>query len=139
MSWAEHAICWHVYPLGFLGAPIRDRDAQVGDALTHRLLGLVAWLDYMVELGASALLLGPIFDSSTHGYDTLDHYRIDPRLGDETDFDSLVRECHERGLKVILDGVFITLLASVLGAYALVIAAVLVGSPLVKRYAVRAA
>ncbi|MDO5712482.1 MAG: alpha-amylase family protein [Micrococcales bacterium] len=106
MSWAEHAICWHVYPLGFLGAPIRDRDAQVRDALTHRLLGLVAWLDYMVELGASALLLGPIFDSSTHGYDTLDHYRIDPRLGDETDFDSLVRECHERGLKVILDGVF---------------------------------
>ena len=104
MSWAEHAICWHVYPLGFVGAPIRDR--QPDEELEHRLLGLLPWLDYVVELGASALLLGPIFDSSTHGYDTLDHYRIDPRLGDDGDFEALVRECHARGLKVILDGVF---------------------------------
>ena len=104
MSWAEHAICWHVYPLGFVGAPIRDR--QPDEELEHRLLGLLPWLDYVVELGASALLLGPIFDSSTHGYDTLDHYRIDPCLGDEGDFEVLVRECHARGLKVILDGVF---------------------------------
>lgn len=102
--WAEHAICWHVYPLGFVGAPIRDRRSD--EVLEHRLLGLLPWLDYVVELGASALLLGPIFDSSTHGYDTLDHYRIDPRLGDDGDFDTLVRECHARGLKVILDGVF---------------------------------
>lgn len=105
VSWAEHAICWHVYPLGFLGAPIRDRHPE-SEGLQHRLRGLVPWLDYVVELGASALLLGPIFDSSTHGYDTLDHYRIDPRLGDDGDFDALVGECHARGLKVILDGVF---------------------------------
>ena len=51
-------------------------------------------------------MLGPIFESVTHGYDTLDHYRIDARLGDDADFDSLIAACHERGIQVMLDGVF---------------------------------
>jgi glycosidase len=50
--------------------------------------------------------LGPIFASRTHGYDTTDHYRIDPRLGDDADFDHLIAEAHGRGLRVLLDGVF---------------------------------
>ncbi|GAB95468.1 glycosidase [Kineosphaera limosa] len=104
MDWAEHAICWHVYPLGFLGAPIHDIPADF--APQRRLRDLVPWLDDAIELGASALLLGPIFASASHGYDTVDYFRIDPRLGDEQDFDILVRECHQRGLRVILDGVF---------------------------------
>ena len=60
----------------------------------------------MVALGASGLLLGPVFASTTHGYDTVDHLRIDPRLGDDSDFDDLVAEAHGRGVKVLLDGVF---------------------------------
>ena len=52
------------------------------------------------------IALGPIFASRTHGYDTTDHYRIDPRLGDDGDFDHLVAEAHRRGLRVLLDGVF---------------------------------
>ncbi len=103
MALVDHAIWWQVYPLGALGAPVRDR---VGDDSVHRLRRLVDWLDYAVELGCSGLLLGPIFESVSHGYDTLDHYRIDRRLGDDADFDALIAACRERGLVVMLDGVF---------------------------------
>ncbi len=102
MGWAEHAIWWHVYPLGFCAAPIRDADPDPAP----RLRRLLAWLDYAVELGASGLLLGPVFASQTHGYDSLDQFRIDPRLGDEHDFDDLVVACRTRGLRIVMDGVF---------------------------------
>lgn len=51
-------------------------------------------------------MLNPLFASETHGYDTTDYFRIDPRLGDDASFDRLVAACHERGLRVMLDGVF---------------------------------
>jgi cyclomaltodextrinase len=57
-------------------------------------------------LGANGLALGPVFASETHGYDTVDYYRIDPRLGDASDFARLLDAAHERGMKVLLDGVF---------------------------------
>jgi cyclomaltodextrinase / maltogenic alpha-amylase / neopullulanase len=66
----------------------------------------MAWLDYAVNLGASGILLGPIFASSTHGYDTTDHFQIDKRLGDIVDFDAFIDAAHRRGLRVVLDGVF---------------------------------
>ena len=59
-----------------------------------------------MDLGVSGLLFGPFFYSSSHGYDTLDQYRIDPRLGTMEDFDNLLAECKKRGLRVLLDGVF---------------------------------
>ncbi len=102
MSLIDHAIWWHVYPLGACGAPIRQDHGEPA----HRLGRLDAWLDYAIELGCSGLLLGPIFESTAHGYDTLDHFRIDPRLGDDDDFDHLMAECNRRGLAVVLDGVF---------------------------------
>lgn len=99
-----NTIWWHVYPLGFLGAePTAD---DVGDQVRHRLGDLDPWLEYVAELGCTGLLLGPIFASETHGYDTVDHFRIDPRLGDERDFDQLIHAANERGLRVLLDGVF---------------------------------
>ena len=102
MGWVEHAIWWHVYPLGFSGAPIREPDATPGPRL-RRLLG---WLDYAVELGVSGLLLGPVFTSATHGYDSLDQFQVDPRLGGDADLDELIAAAHARGLRVVLDGVF---------------------------------
>lgn len=102
MSWTEHAIWWHVYPLGFSGAPIREADP----APAPRLRRLLNWLDYAVELGTSGLLLGPVFASGSHGYDGLDQFHIDPRLGDEGDFADLIAACRDRGLRVVLDGVF---------------------------------
>jgi cyclomaltodextrinase / maltogenic alpha-amylase / neopullulanase len=102
-SWVRHAIWWHVYPLGFTGA---EQTRDTGAPVHHRLGHLQSWLDYAVELGVSGLALGPIFASETHGYDTTDHFRIDPRLGDDADFDALVDAASRRGLRVMLDGVF---------------------------------
>jgi glycosidase len=102
-AWIEHAIWWQVYPLGFVGAFPADQPLGAGE---HRLRRLVDWLDHAIALGASGIALGPIFASRTHGYDTTDHYRIDPRLGDDADFDYLVTEARRRGLRVLLDGVF---------------------------------
>lgn len=103
MSLLDHTIWWQVFPLGALGAPIRDRTP---DDAGHRLRKLDAWLDYFVELGCNGLLLGPIFESASHGYDTLDHFSVDRRLGTNEDFDHLIAECRKRGINVMLDGVF---------------------------------
>jgi cyclomaltodextrinase / maltogenic alpha-amylase / neopullulanase len=103
-SWADHAVLWHVYPLGFTGA---EQSALPGrEPARHRLRQLERWLDYAVELGCNGLLLGPVFSAQTHGYDTVDHFSIDPRLGDESDFDALVAAAGQRGVRLVLDGVF---------------------------------
>ncbi|HEY2281567.1 MAG TPA: alpha-amylase family glycosyl hydrolase [Streptosporangiaceae bacterium] len=96
-DWPEHAIWWQLHPLTFTGA-----DGAPG----HRLTRIEAWLDYLTDLGGNGLLLGPIFASETHGYDTVDHFRIDPRLGTEEDFAHLVEQCRARGVRLLLDGVF---------------------------------
>ena len=101
-GWVNHLIGWHVYPLGFVGAPTRLESQEV----SHRLAHLEAWLDHAVALGCSGLALGPVFSSASHGYDTLDYFTIDPRLGDDDDFDHLLQAAHARGLSVLLDGVF---------------------------------
>lgn len=94
---------FHLYPLGFVGAPA---SAPADTQPVHRLGRVLRWLDYIAELGATVVQLGPIFASETHGYDTVDYFRIDPRLGDDDDFDALVAACRERGLRLVLDGVF---------------------------------
>ena len=101
---ARHAVLYHLYPLGFLAAEPDAADA--GPDIQHRLRGIESWLDYVIELGCNVLLLGPVFASQTHGYDTVDHHLVDPRLGDEADLEQLVEACHARGIKVVLDGVF---------------------------------
>ncbi|MDN5962087.1 MAG: alpha-amylase, partial [Propionibacterium sp.] len=102
-DWRRDVIWWTVYPLGFTGAPTHlDEQAPVA----HRLPRLENWLDYLIDLGCNGLVLGPIFRSESHGYDTLDYFAIDPRLGDDADFDALVAACHARGIKLVLDGVF---------------------------------
>ncbi len=101
MTWADHAIWWHAYRLRFVGA---EREAI--DHVEQRLGRLIGWLDHVVELGANGLLLAPIFASRSHGYDTLDHFSIDPRLGDEGAFDELVAAAQARGIRIALDGVF---------------------------------
>ncbi|GAB7069928.1 DUF3459 domain-containing protein [Mycobacterium hodleri] len=102
-AWVEHAIWWQVYPLGFVGAFPAD-PAPTADE--HRLRRVAEWFDHALELGASGIALGPLFASQTHGYDTTDHYAVDPRLGDDSDFDHLVEQARGRGLRILLDGVF---------------------------------
>ena len=71
------------------------------------LRGIEEKLPYLASLGVSCLYLNPIFDAlSNHRYDTADYERIDPLLGTEEDFVSLCRAAAERGIRIILDGVF---------------------------------
>ncbi len=71
------------------------------------LLGVAEHLDWLSDLGVTAIYFNPIFRSaSNHRYHTHDYYRIDPILGTDEDFDELLAACHERGIRVILDGVF---------------------------------
>ena len=102
-GWVEHAIWWQLYPLGFVGAFPADPPPGADE---HRLRRIAAWFDHALELGTSGIALGPVFASRTHGYDTTDHYRVDPRLGDDDDFAHLVAEARKRGLRILLDGVF---------------------------------
>ncbi len=71
------------------------------------LRGIRAKLDYIQSLGTEVIYLNPIFMAwSNHRYDTADYKRIDPLLGSEEDFRLLCAEAHERGMKILLDGVF---------------------------------
>lgn len=105
MNDMSRRIWWQVYPLGFCGAPVRPQSDDER-RMVPRLDRLINWLDYMKGMGCDGLLLGPIFDSDTHGYDTTDFYKIDSRLGDDETFDRLVAACHERDIALMLDGVF---------------------------------
>ena len=101
-TWVASALWWSVYPLGFTGADTTGADRHRGRGLD----GISEWLDYAADLGATGIALGPIFESSSHGYDTVDHYRVDARLGDDSAFDRFVGAAHDRRLRVMLDGVF---------------------------------
>ena len=58
------------------------------------------------DLGCTAIYIGPLFESGSHGYDTIDYRRVDRRLGTNEEFREFVANCHARGQKVIVDGVF---------------------------------
>ena len=81
---------------------IRNRDFFGGS-----LAGITSKLDYLAELGVTTLYLCPIFESaSNHRYNTADYTKIDPMLGTEEDFKDLCAQARQRGIRVILDGVF---------------------------------
>jgi cyclomaltodextrinase / maltogenic alpha-amylase / neopullulanase len=95
-------IVWHTFPLGVLGA-----DQTGADRTCHATLrDLTAWLPHVSALGADTLLLGPVFASLSHGYDTVTHHEVDERIGTAADLDALVAAAAEQGVGVVLDGVF---------------------------------
>ncbi|MBV7363808.1 alpha-amylase [Actinomycetaceae bacterium TAE3-ERU4] len=104
-TWISYSQWWHVYPLGALGADTTGSQPILPDT-KRTLKDLIVWMDYARDLGLNGLLLGPIFASEYHGYDTLDYFEIDSRLGDLEDFQAFVDAAHQRGIKVMLDGVF---------------------------------
>ncbi len=103
MSWFEPSFAYQIYPLGLCGAPY-DNDGVV----VNRLRKLIddGWIEHMQKLGATCLILNPVFESLTHGYDTSDYTTVDCRLGDNKDLVDVVEACHEAGIRVLLDGVF---------------------------------
>ena len=102
-SWAADAVFYHVYPLGYCGAPRRN---DLRSAPVPRLGRLTADLPRIAALGFNALYLGPVFESVAHGYDTVDWRAVDRRLGGRDDLVRLCGEARRLGMRVVLDGVF---------------------------------
>lgn len=100
--WFEEAVFYHMYPIGMTGAPRRNEQTEV----THRFGELEEWLPHIESLGCTAVYIGPLFESTSHGYDTRDYRMVDRRLGDNADFKHFVEEAHRLGIKVVVDGVF---------------------------------
>ena len=101
MSWIENTIFYNIYPLGFCGAPEYNDGVMV-----PRLDYINQWIPHLKELGVNAVVFNPVFESTKHGYDTKDYYKIDCRLGNNESFKIICSTLHENGIKVILDGVF---------------------------------
>ena len=101
MNWINDAVFYNIYPLGFCGAP-----KQNDGILTYRLDKIYDFIEHFKELGINAIVFNPVFESSRHGYDTIDYYKIDCRLGDNESFKKICDTLHKNGIKVLLDGVF---------------------------------
>lgn len=99
--WANESVFYQIYPIGFCGAPL-ENDGQT----VSRILKVKEWSDYLKEVGFNAIYFSPIFESDNHGYDTRDYRKIDCRLGTNEDFAEVCKDLHEKGIKVVLDGVF---------------------------------
>jgi len=96
LSWWKHAVVYQVYPRSF-----QDSDGDgIGD-----LGGIRDRLDYFVELGIDAIWISPIYPSpmADFGYDVADYCGIDKVFGTMDDFDRLLADAHQRGLRIILD------------------------------------
>jgi cyclomaltodextrinase / maltogenic alpha-amylase / neopullulanase len=102
-EWAPDAIFYHIYPLGLCNVP--RQNPLTGPPQNH-LHALIPWIDQARALGANALLLGPVMESVAHGYDGVDYFSVDRRLGDGAGLARIADEIHDRGLKLVLDGVF---------------------------------
>lgn len=101
MHWIHDTVFYNIYPLGFCGAP------KVNDfRLTYRLDKLYDFIPHFKEMGVNAIVFNPVFESSKYGYDTIDYYKIDSRLGDNDSFARLCDALHANGIRVLLDGVF---------------------------------
>jgi glycosidase len=101
---------WDDLPEGYCrayqGAPC-DEDPLGRDFFGGDLQGVKEKLDYLQSLGVTAIYFNPIFKApSNHLYDTSDYFRIDPYFGSKGTYQSLVNLARERGIRVILDGVF---------------------------------
>lgn len=101
-KWYEEAVFYHMYPIGMTGAPKQNTQQEI----THRFGELEEWLPHLKNLGFTAVYIGPLFESTSHGYDTRDYRMVDRRLGDNGDFKQFVEKAHELGIKIVVDGVF---------------------------------
>lgn len=99
--WFENCTMYQIYPIGFCGAPRRN-----DGALAHRLDGVCEVIPHLKQMNVTAVMFNPVLKSSSHGYDTIDFYNVDNRLGDNSDFAALVARMHENGIKVMYDSVF---------------------------------
>ena len=102
MAWYDNAVFYHIYPLGLCGCA-HENDGQPTPGAFQKLND---WAAHAADIGCTAIYIGPLFESGSHGYDTIDYRRVDRRLGTNEEFKEFVANCHARGQHVIVDGVF---------------------------------
>jgi len=115
-EWVKHSVFYQIFPDRFANGDPSNDPANVQpwgtpptpyNFMGGDLQGILQKLDYLQDLGITAIYLNPIFQAtSNHRYNTYDYLRIDPKLGTMEDFQNLVGEMHRRGMRLILDGVF---------------------------------
>lgn len=95
-EWYKNAVIYQIYPFSFKDA---NNDGW-GD-----IEGIISKLDYLKELGITAIWFSPLYRSPDfdYGYDISDYRDIDPKFGDINDFKRMVSMCHEKGIRVIMD------------------------------------
>ncbi|HBB43511.1 MAG TPA: alpha-amylase [Treponema sp.] len=96
-------IFYHIYPLGMGNCP-HENDFSSPAGFYFQML--TEELPRIKALGCNALYIGPVFESTKHGYDTLDYFHIDRRLGNNEVFKKFCCAAHEQGFAVVLDAVF---------------------------------
>lgn len=101
MAWYDSAVFYHIYPLGLCGCARKNTGVK-----ESHFEQLNAWAEHAKKLGCNAIYIGPLFESEGHGYETTDYRVVDCRLGTNEDFKEFVKNCHDMGVKVVVDGVF---------------------------------
>lgn len=96
-------VFYHIYALGLGGCSKQNDFSSAAGTFFER---LSCDLDRIKSLGCNAILIGPVFESTAHGYDTLDYFYIDRRLGNNERFAHFCRLCHQKGFSIVLDAVF---------------------------------
>lgn len=115
-AWVRDAVFYQIFPDRFCNGDRRNdppgvepwgTTPQFRNFMGGDLRGVLDKLDYLADLGITALYLTPIFTSgSNHKYDTIDYFSVDPHFGDMALLRRLVKSCHQRGIRVVLDAVF---------------------------------
>ena len=95
-NWYTDAVVYQIYPFSFMDG----NNDGMGD-----LPGIISKLDYIKDLGATAIWFSPLYLSpcKDYGYDVADYKSIDPKFGTMEDFERLMEECRKRDLRVIMD------------------------------------
>lgn len=102
-NWIDSAVFYHIYTLNFCGAKKQNDMVSLPEP---KIMEVLDWTEHIKSTGANAIFFGPLFESETHGYDTIDYYNLDRRLGINEDFKYVSNHLHKEGFKIILDGVF---------------------------------
>lgn len=115
-EWVKDAVFYQIFPERFANGNPKLNPENVepwgGEPTPSNffggdLQGVIDHLDYLSELGINAIYFTPIFEATTnHKYDTEDYLRVDRHFGDADTVKRLVKLCHERGIRVLLDAVF---------------------------------
>jgi cyclomaltodextrinase / maltogenic alpha-amylase / neopullulanase len=115
-DWVKDAIFYQIFPDRFAKSTRVPKSSNLEDwdslPTPHGykggdLYGVIEHLDHLEKLGVTAIYFCPVFQSgSNHRYHTHDYYNVDPMLGGNQALEDLIEAAHNKGMKVVLDGVF---------------------------------